>query len=361
MATEQLLSWGFSEEFRPEPSMDKELIPARITEQHRGLYKVICEEGFMQASVSGKFMHESEADSSLFPAVGDWVILKRQDNSDGITGVIHHVLARKSAFIRKAAGAGREAQVVAANIDLVFLCMALNEDYNLRRMERYLSIAWDSGASPVVVLTKADLCADIEARISEVSGAAPGAEVIVCSAMTDDGHRAVLPYITPGRTVAFIGSSGVGKSTLINRLAEGHLLKTNAVREDGKGRHTTTCRQLILLPHGGIVIDTPGMRELGAVTADTGKSFSDIESLAARCRFHDCTHNSEPGCAVRAAIDFGELDEARYENYVKILHETAYSALTSKQIEEEKIRRMFGGKNEMKQVMREIKKKNRIK
>ena len=348
-----LHKWGFSDQFERESQAYEGLFPARVTEQHRNLYKIICEDGFLQATVSGKFAHAAQAGSD-FPAVGDWVTAGAEDG----TAVIHHVLTRKSVFGRKAAGTAEETQIVASNVDTVFICMALNADYNLRRLERYLAIAWDSGAKPVVVLTKSDLCENLELRHAEVLGIAFGVEVIVCSNLKQDGYSGVMPYISQGQTIAFIGSSGVGKSTLINHLLGKETLVTKEISNDGKGRHATTHRQLMLLPCGGLVMDTPGMRELGAVSADLGKTFVDIEELAEQCKFSDCTHTSEPGCAVRAAVEKGVLDAARLGNYNKIQVEAGYSGLSSRQIEEEKIKKMFGGKGEMKKFFRSIKDKN---
>ncbi len=325
---------------------------ARVTEQHRNLYRVVCEAGFFDATVAGRLAHAADGAAS-FPAVGDWVLVAR----DGGASVIHRVLPRGGVFLRKAAGRAQEAQVVAANIDMVFICMALNEDYNLRRLERYLAIAWDSGATPLVILTKADLCDDVAERANEASGVAPGVDILVCSSLQEDGCAQVQPYLVRGRTVAFIGSSGVGKSTLINRLAGEERFTTGGIREGGKGRHTTTHRQLIALASGAALIDTPGMRELGAVSVDTERSFADIEELALNCKFHDCSHQFEPGCAVRAAVEVGALAAARLENYRKLKTEAAYSGLSSRQIEDEKINRMFGGKKEMKQFMRKAGKK----
>jgi len=218
--------------------------------------------------------------------------------------------------------------VVAANVDTLFLCMALNNDFNLRRLERYLTIGWDSGAIPVVVLTKSDLCTDLESKISEVESVAFGVDVLVTSSMDVDGEMQIRPYIAEGKTVAFLGSSGVGKSTLINRLLGEDRLETQALRNDDKGRHTTTHRELILLPSGGMVIDTPGMRELGMWDSAEGveTTFADIEELANRCRFSDCTHTSEPGCAVLSALEDGSLDPSRWNSYLKIKTELEYAA-----------------------------------
>ena len=218
---------------------------------------------------------------------------------EGTQAVIHQVLPRKSVFMRKAAGSDRKEQLVATNIDIVFLCMALNQDFNVRRLERYLSIAWDSGAKPVVVLTKSDICEDIEEK---------------------------LPYLSAGTTAAFLGSSGVGKSTLVNRLLREERLATGGIRNDDKGRHTTTHRELLFLPDGGMVIDTPGMRELGMWDAKSGidRTFSDIEELALQCRFRDCTHTVEPGCAVQKALKNGTLSKERMQSYQKLKTENDY-------------------------------------
>ena len=211
---------------------------------------------------------------------------------EGTQAVIHQVLPRKSVFMRKAAGSDRKEQLVATNIDIVFLCMALNQDFNVRRLERYLSIAWDSGAKPVVVLTKSDICEDIEEKLLAVQEAAPGVKIIKTTALETTGIEEILPYLSAGTTAAFLGSSGVGKSTLVNRLLGEERLATGGIRNDDKGRHTTTHRELLFLPDGGMVIDTPGMRELGMWDAKSGidRTFSDIEELALQCRFRDCTH-----------------------------------------------------------------------
>jgi ribosome biogenesis GTPase len=353
MEYRNLYEWGLSERFEQEAQVYEGLILARVTEQRRNLYKVICEDGFFQAIVSGKFIYTAST-SIDYPAVGDWVMVYLEND----TAVIQHILTRVSVFGRKAAGTNTEAQIVASNVDVVFICMALNEDFNLRRLERYLSIAWDSRATPVIVLTKSDLCEDLDRKHDEVLKISFGANVIVCSKMKQDGYNDVMAYIKQGVTIAFIGSSGVGKSTLINHLLGQDIIVTKETSNDGRGRHATTHRQLMLLPCGGLVMDTPGMRELGTVSADLEKTFADIEVFAEQCKFSDCTHTFEPGCAVRAAIENGILDAARLGNYNKIQVEAGYSGLSSRQIEEEKIKRMFGGKGEMKQFFRSIKKKN---
>jgi ribosome biogenesis GTPase len=319
-----LEKYGFSDRFKQEASGYPGLFPARVTEQRRDIYTLVCEDGNLHASVSGKLLHG--ADGGLdFPAVGDFVMLDRTDSDSG-NAVIHHILSRASIFTRKAAGTAMSVQVIAANIDTVFLCMALNADFNLRRLERYLTAAWDSRACPVVVLTKSDLCADRAARLAEAHATSAGVPVIVCSSENGDGFDEVNRFIKPGKTIAFVGSSGVGKSTLINRLLGEERLATKSIREhDDRGRHTTTHRQLILLPGGGIVIDTPGMRELALYAGDVSRTFEDIEELAATCKFKDCSHTSEPDCKVRAAIADGRLSPQRFESYRKLQREADYA------------------------------------
>lgn len=298
-------------------------VAGRILSQEKGLYRLVSERGEQLAEVSGRLRYKANSPAD-FPAVGDFVVT--DCNLQQGRAVIHGVLPRKSLFIRKAAGTDFTEQVVAANIDTVFICTSLNNDFNLRRLERYLALAWDSGASPVIVLTKADLCPDPAHFIRQVQSVAFGVDILLCSALEQDGYKKLLPYIGAGKTVALIGSSGVGKSTLINRLLGEERLDTNGLRGDGRGRHTTTRRELFLLKEGGMVIDTPGMRELGLWENEEGleKSFSDIEALAAGCRFRNCSHTKEPGCAVRAALAQGELSEARWQSYRKLKTESRY-------------------------------------
>lgn len=317
--------YGFTAKFAAEAVRYPQWHAGRILAQEKGLYRAVCENGELIAEISGRMRFEA-ASPSDYPAVGDFVLLDRPDGEDG-NAIIHRILQRKSAFVRKAAGKTGEEQVIAANVDTVFLCMSLDNDFNVRRLERYISLAWESGALPVVVLTKADLCDDVSGKLQAVAAVALGVDTLVTDSVEQDGHFEVLEYISPGSTVALIGSSGVGKSTLINRLMGVQHFATGAVRKDGRGRHTTVRRELVLLPGGGVVIDTPGMRELGMWHDSAGldRSFEDVESYFDRCRFTDCTHTVEPGCAVWAAIEQGELSPQRWDSYRKLKTEAEYA------------------------------------
>ncbi len=299
-------------------------IRARVISQEKDLYRICLDDEVKNATVSGRFRYEATVLSD-FPTVGDYVVAEWPE--DDANAVIQSLFPRKSFLMRKAAGSGKQEQLVAANIDVIFLCMSLNRDYNLRRLERYLSVAFDSGATPVVVLTKKDLCDDVSGKINEVSSMAIGVEVIAVSNREDE-FRELLRFIRPGQTVAFLGSSGVGKSTLINKLIGREVLSTGALGHEGKGRHTTTRRELFALEGGAFVIDTPGMRELGMWDHDSGidTAFSDIEELARHCRFSNCGHRTEPGCAVQAALADGSLTAARWESYNKLKKENEYAA-----------------------------------
>lgn len=330
-----------------------------VSSQFKGLYKVISEVEEMTAEVSGKFRYKASSTTD-FPAVGDYVLLDRNNGQKG-HAVILQVLPRKSVFIRKIAGTKTDAQIVATNIDIIMICMSLNQDYNLRRLERYLTIAWDSGATPVIVLTKSDLCKDVASILHEISAIAVGVDIIVTSSISEEGYELLRKYITPGKAVTFIGSSGVGKSTIINQLLGQEVLTTADIRNDDKGRHTTTRRELFILPNGGIVIDTPGMRELGVISGDVTKSFADIEELANQCKFRNCSHEHEHGCAVQEAIIKGDLTAERLKNYNKIAKEMKYENLHSKEIEKEKIQSMFGSMGSMKQMRKMVKEKNKSK
>ncbi len=329
----------------------------RVVAQYKDLYKVASQRAEVIAEISGKLRYASKGLSD-FPAVGDYVMIDREDPQSG-NAIIHHILPRKSVFVRKAAGTTHDIQVVAANIDTVFICMALNNDFNIRRLERYLAIAWDSGAIPVVVLTKADLCGDLSAKLSEIQKIALGVDVLVTTSMTGDGYKVILKYLGANQTVAFIGSSGVGKSTLINRLLGEDVQKTLEIGKDDKGRHATTQRELFILSSGGAVIDTPGMREIGVESADLAKAFTEIDDLASMCRFNDCRHEEEPGCAVRKAIQEGALSEDRLASYKKLKKEAKYQQLNARQIEKEKVDEMYDHFDGIKNAKAFVKSKNK--
>jgi ribosome biogenesis GTPase / thiamine phosphate phosphatase len=296
----------------------------RIALEHKRMYRVWTENGEPLCEVSGKFLFIASGRED-YPAVGDWVVLQERTNEN--KGTIHAVLPRKSKFSRKAAGNTTEEQIVAANVDTIFLVNSLNDDLNLRRIERYLLLTWESGANPVIILSKADLCENIEEKITEVESVALGVPIIVISAIENNGIDKLQEYLQPGKTVALLGSSGVGKSTITNILLGVEKQLVKEIRSgDDKGKHTTTHREMILLPNGAVLIDTPGMRELQLWESSDGvsESFSDIESLTKICRFRDCKHEKEPGCAVHIAIENGELPEERLYSYKKLLKELAY-------------------------------------
>lgn len=352
-----LTDYGADESFFAEAALYQDWYLARITSQHKGLYRVITDQGERLAEISGKFRHGATALSD-YPAVGDFVMLSLPGGNAG-HALIHQVLKRKSAFTRSAVGLEEQTQVVAANIDIVFICMSLNNDYNVSRLERYLSVAWHSRALPVVILTKADLCADLPHILDEISMIAPGVDVVTTSINDQASCDSLRSYLKPGITASFIGSSGVGKSTLINLLAGKDVLRTSHIGQDDKGMHTTTHRELLLLPQGGIVIDTPGMRELGVESVNLSQSFSDIVALTAQCRFDNCTHGTEPGCAVRQALETGRLEERRWTNYQKLKREARYHGLSSRQLESEKLNGMFENIGGMKKARAFIRKNDK--
>ncbi len=306
------------------PSAADQLVPARVTIEFNHISRGVGADGELQLQQAGRLRHRA-VDRTQLAAVGDWVAVRVAP--DKRTGTIARVLPRRSQFSRKVAGELTEAQVVAANIDIVFIVMGLDGDYNLRRLERYLLLAYESGATPVVLLSKADLAPDVGAMVREVEGVAQGARVHAISNVTGEGLAGVLHHLGPGRTGALLGSSGVGKSSLINALVGEPRLQTREVRpSDSRGRHTTRHRQLIVLTESrGVLIDTPGMRELQLwdVTDASRDAFDDIEALATGCHFTDCRHRNEPRCAVKAAVADGRLAEDRLASYVKLHDEWA--------------------------------------
>jgi ribosome biogenesis GTPase len=301
--------------------------PARVVAEHRDRYVVAgARNAEVSAVLAGRLRHEAPSRAEL-PAVGDWVAVTGASSAGDVTS-IHAVLPRRTAFARKVAGDETTAQVVAANVDIALVVTSLPHDVNPRRLERYLALAWESGTLPVVVLTKSDLADDVAGHIATAQGAAPGVDVIGLSSVTGDGVDALERLLQPGRTAVLLGPSGAGKSTLINRLLSAERLRTAAVREDGKGRHTTTHRELVRLHGGALLIDTPGMRELQLwdAGAGLGAAFSEIYALATQCRFGDCRHDTEPGCAVLAAVDTGRLCADRLEHWRQLQRELAYLA-----------------------------------
>ena len=293
-------------------------IPARVTAVHKEGYEIVCQHGMTHARLKTK---EYFVDTQDFPTAGDFVMIHYIENGDS---QILATLPRRTFFSRREPGPVPRDQAVAANFDYVFIMQSLNLDFNPRRLERYLTLAWQSGAIPVILLTKSDLVEDYWDYLTQVERVAPGVNTHVVSAHTGSGLNRLNAYLQPGKTLVFLGSSGVGKSSLVNALAGQEIMAVSSIREDdSKGRHTTTHRQLIRLESGAIIIDTPGMRELGIWNAAEGlvDAFADVEQYVTRCRFSDCTHRQEPGCAVRAAIDSGELALSRWESYQTLKEE----------------------------------------
>jgi len=322
----RLLGWNDFFEANFSTHMENGLTPARVARRDRTLWTLYHDGGEAAGELSGRFRREI-SDMADWPAVGDWVAVS--PGNPPSPAIIHAVLPRQSCFSRKAASSGgmpdsggrTDEQVLAANVDTAFLVSGLDLDFNIRRLERYLATAFDGGTTPVVVLNKTDLCKDVEAAVAKVKTVTMGVDILTVSATEGTGLEQIDRYIEGNRTVVLLGSSGVGKSTIINRLIGSEALKTGAVREhDNRGRHTTTWREMVPLPTGGVFIDTPGMRELQTWLNEDGlkRTFGDIETLAEDCRFRDCEHQGEPGCAIEAAVKTGTLDPGRLKSYRKL-------------------------------------------
>lgn len=350
-----LIKYGLTDRHISEANMYDNLILARVKSRYKGLYKIVSDEFECFAKVKGSFEY-NVTELSMYPAVGDFVMVKYDSSSE--RAIIEHILTRKSCFERLSVSKKDQSQVVASNIDYAFICVSLNNNFSLNRIERYVSLTWDSGATPVIVLTKSDLCDNIEEKILEVEAVSSFCDVVAVS-MHDDVSDKLSKYIIQGKTCAFIGSSGVGKSTIINKLLGNEIIETKKIDKNDKGRHTTTSREMYVLSTGGVLIDTPGMREIGIVSSDIEISFDDIYSLEQECKFTDCTHQDEPDCAVRSAIEDGIIDERRLENYIKIKNENGYDGLTSKEIETKKLERMFKDVGGMKNMRKFIKLNNK--
>ena len=319
------LGWGPFFDQQTQQFQNDGLSPMRVAEERRGAYVLWSADGTFEAVIPGRMLHEAEGRNDL-PAVGDWLLARRLPGEP--RAVVEHLLRRRSALSRKVAGGRTDEQIMAANVDLAYVVASLNLELNLQRLERYLAVTWDSGATPVLVLNKADLCDDRDAILRSVEAVAPGVEVFLTSAATGTGIDALRPTLAPGRTAVFIGSSGVGKSSMINRLLGREVQDVSGIRSDDKGRHTTTVRQMLVVPDGAVIIDTPGLRELQLWDAGggVGQAFADIEDLAEGCGFRDCSHSSEPDCAVQGAIDGGALDRRRLESYRKLQREQTFIA-----------------------------------
>ncbi|SHH69810.1 ribosome small subunit-dependent GTPase A [Clostridium grantii] len=342
-----LFHWGLKESFIKEYEENYQgYYLGRVVEEQKNLYKIVTEEGKMLGKISGKMSYNA-IERMDYPTVGDWVVVDRVNHDNGVA-IINGILKRKSKFSRKVAGNRSDEQIVAANVDNLFICMTLNNDFNLKRLERYISLAWNSGATPVILLTKSDLCEDINEKYSQVDSIAFGIDIIVVSSVEMSGIEQVKTYLKEGSTIGFVGSSGVGKSTLVNSILNEEKQLTKDIGNGDKGRHTTTYRELIQTNLGGVIIDTPGMREVGMLGDNESiyNSFKDIEEISARCKFTNCSHRTEVGCAIKEAMKNGNISVERYNNYLKLKKEAEFMERKS-------------NKNSQRAYVREIKKRNR--
>ena len=322
-----ILEYGFKEKLYPNVDINK---VARIIATHKDRFEIVCNHGKGFAKIKrGSFYDNPD---SIYPTTGDFVLIEWNESGDSM---IYETLKRISSFSRTASSSDKKKelhnqheQLVASNFDYVFIMQSLNNNFNLNRIERYLSLAWQSGGVPVIILTKSDLIDNVQDYIDEVETVAIGVDIYAVSCITKDGIENIKKYFSKGKTIVFLGSSGVGKSTLVNTLYGEEVMKTAEIREDdSRGRHTTTSRNLIILSNGAMIIDTPGMREIGMWNAEEGinKTFEDIEELTHLCKYSDCTHTNEPGCKILEAIANGELSEERFNQYLKLLKESQYN------------------------------------
>lgn len=350
---ESLRRWGWNSYFEAlwNEGEREAAVPARVISQQRKFWRIAGAFGEGWAEASGKLRLAAE-EGVAWPAVGDWVVADVRE--EGSSALILEVLPRRSRFVRKKAGKKIAEQVLAANVDTALLVSALDRDFNPRRMERYLAQCWEAVAKPVIVLNKADACGDASVKAAAMERIAPGTEVCVISARTGQGMEGIEKFLAPGQTVVLLGSSGVGKSLIANRLLGEMQQNVQPVREgDSRGKHTTTARELFVLPGGALLIDTPGLRELQLWDAAEGVSqtFADIDALAAECRFGDCRHENEPGCAVQAALNAGTLEEARLENRRKLFREQEFLRRKldpeARHEEKERIKRLYRGIRQM--------------
>lgn len=322
-------------------NVDENKMIARIIATHKDRYEIVCNNGQGFAKIKRGCYYDNP--NSIYPTTGDFVIIEWNSTGDSM---ICETLKRESSFSRTASSSDRNhelhnqhEQLVAANFDYVFIMQSLNNNFNLHRLERYLSLSWESGAIPVIILTKSDLVENIQEYIEQVESIAFGVDVYAVSCITGYGLDSIKKYFSKGNTIVFLGSSGVGKSTLVNTLYGDNVMKTSDIREeDSRGRHTTTSRNLIMLPNGAMIIDTPGMRELGMWNAENGinKTFQDIEQYIGMCKFSDCTHTNEPGCKILEAIVNGEIDQERFEQYLKLQKESRYNTDSNQYLQEKK-------------------------